>query len=165
MSNMMMPSVTFKSGVRTYIYDLRRSPHTLSVQPQIFHAITVAAMVYAVAKTPLVVTSLMDGKHSQRSLHYKGLAVDLRIWNLNAPVEQVVTALRSALGEDYDVVLESDHIHVEYDPEEKPNVKPKGRKAADSGKPIKPEPTPPVRNGERPDGRLRFPGGNGPTHV
>lgn len=66
----------------------------------------------------LVVTSLRDGKHSAGSLHYSGNAVDLRRWDLDARkiTSQVVSQLKSQLGSDYDVILESDHIHVEYDP-------------------------------------------------
>jgi len=30
----------------------------------------------------LIITSMLDGKHMANSLHYKGLAVDLRIWDL-----------------------------------------------------------------------------------
>ena len=66
------------------------------------------------------VTSVRDGKHSARSLHYVGLAMDVRIWALkeDADKTQAITELKAALGPDYDVVLEADHIHVEFDPKE-----------------------------------------------
>lgn len=60
-----------------------------------------------------VVTSVSDGKHSAGSLHYVGLAFDLR---LPANPAGFVGALKAALGAEYDVVLEHDHIHVEYQP-------------------------------------------------
>lgn len=61
----------------------------------------------------LVVTSVSDGKHSAGSLHYVGLACDLRL-----PPESAifVEELREALGAEYDVVIEGDHVHVEYQP-------------------------------------------------
>jgi hypothetical protein len=38
-------------------------------------------------------------------------------WNLNGRHLEVATEMRKALGDAYDVVVESDHIHLEYDPE------------------------------------------------
>lgn len=66
----------------------------------------------------MVITSLNDGQHMTTSFHYRGLAADLRIWNL-PPIDPKDVRLRIAeiLGKDYDVVLEKDHIHVEYDPD------------------------------------------------
>lgn len=66
-----------------------------------------------------VVTSVTDGKHMSRSKHYLGFAADLRIWGIEDKVTSVVPALSHALGENFDVVHESDHIHVEFDPKEK----------------------------------------------
>ncbi|PHQ68463.1 MAG: hypothetical protein COB92_00595 [Robiginitomaculum sp.] len=64
-----------------------------------------------------VITSGGDGTHSTNSLHYDGNAVDLRTNNLTqAQTTTVASALSTSLGSDYDVVVESDHIHVEYDP-------------------------------------------------
>lgn len=63
----------------------------------------------------LVITSLNDGKHKKDSLHYSGKAADLRIWELQDP-SLFCAELAQALGDDFDVVLERDHIHLEYDP-------------------------------------------------
>ena len=73
--------------------------------------------VYKDFNTELVVTSLMDGRHMEGSKHYTGNAADFRIWNFEAhELPYVVKQLKNILGNDYDVVLESTHIHVEYDP-------------------------------------------------
>jgi hypothetical protein len=66
----------------------------------------------------LVITSGRDGIHSAGSLHYYGYAVDIRAssgWNYDPfEIEQMVEALKGALGPDYDVIIESSHVHVEY---------------------------------------------------
>lgn len=66
------------------------------------------------------ITSAADGDHMINSLHYKNRAFDVRIWNIVGDRTQEAEAwcgrLRSTLGKDYDVVLEGNHIHIEYDP-------------------------------------------------
>jgi len=69
------------------------------------------------------VTSGLDGEHGWDSLHPFGRAVDLRTWKNDAgeqidlPTKQkMARRLQTLLGTDYDVVVEGDHIHVEYDP-------------------------------------------------
>ena len=68
-----------------------------------------------------VITSARDGIHSAGSLHYYGLAVDIRAseaWGYKYDeILALVDQLEDHLGDEYDVVLESDHIHVEYDPD------------------------------------------------
>jgi hypothetical protein len=65
----------------------------------------------------LVVTSALDGVHSAGSLHYYGLALDFRIYYFSPEEALAVSVeLRECLGTDFDVVLHSTHIHVEYDP-------------------------------------------------
>jgi len=64
-------------------------------------------------------TSIVDGKHHRNSLHYVGLACDLRIWYLGGlpEREQFHQLLRIDLGPDYDIVLKPDHLHTEFQPE------------------------------------------------
>ncbi|MEQ8434592.1 MAG: hypothetical protein RIA71_10155 [Oceanicaulis sp.] len=58
-----------------------------------------------------------DGVHMDGSKHYTGDAVDLRTNNLTqSQIDDVSSTLSSSLGDDYDGVVESTHIHVEYDP-------------------------------------------------
>lgn len=62
------------------------------------------------------ITSANDGKHMDGSLHYKNLAWDLRTRNLEEDqVAKILTSLQSSLGIGWDVVQETDHIHVEFD--------------------------------------------------
>jgi len=70
------------------------------------------------------VTAALDGKHMEGSLHYKGLAVDVRSHQVPAAKRIfVLDQLKRAIGSDYDVILESagtpnEHFHLEYDPNE-----------------------------------------------
>lgn len=84
-------------------------------EPELLFAVVVAERLWAeLGFGDLVVTSVIDGEHIRGSLHYTGNAADLRL-----PRGSKVTAareLRKALGADYDVVLERDHIHVEFQP-------------------------------------------------
>ena len=64
-----------------------------------------------------VLTSGTDSKHGDHSHHYKGYAIDLRTSNVEinkrAPIASVI---QKQLGNEYQVILENDHIHVEFDP-------------------------------------------------
>jgi len=68
---------------------------------------------FAALRSEAVVTSTYEGNHSPSSLHYANAAYDIRL----APDSvSGFVKLREALGKDFDVVLEGDHYHVEYDP-------------------------------------------------
>ena len=62
-----------------------------------------------------VITSTYEGDHGVGSLHYQNLAIDFRSWSLNTL--NIAKRLREKIGNDYDVVVEIDNIHVEYDPD------------------------------------------------
>ena len=64
-----------------------------------------------------IITSALDGVHMRNSLHYKGPAIDLRTRDLkNGVPQKLIRILKEKLGRSYDIVLEPDHIHLEYDP-------------------------------------------------
>ena len=78
-----------------------------------------ADKIWKAAGEELVITGGLDGTHSAGSLHYYGLAVDLRTRYFTSEVAaQVFKDLQSTIPFDYDVILHSSHIHVEYDPKE-----------------------------------------------
>ena len=67
--------------------------------------------------TDVVITSGTDGVHMSGSKHYKGEALDLRL----PPIEwrgRFIARLGERLGPDYQIVVEDDHIHVEFDPQD-----------------------------------------------
>lgn len=64
------------------------------------------------------ITSCTDGKHGRGSLHYVGLAVDIRtnIIPSQGEKDKIREQIAYSLGQEYDVVLESTHLHIEYQP-------------------------------------------------
>jgi len=73
----------------------------------------IAGIIWCVDQEELVITSTYEGAHSEGSLHYADLAVDIR---KTRSCGIIVSKIRAYLGKDYDVVLEATHIHIEYDP-------------------------------------------------
>ena len=99
--------IKFKKGTRVS-----------GIRTELVLAILIAEGVYNKYGIDLVLTSLDDRRHSPTSLHYSGSAVDVRTRNLprTVDVQTVGMEIRQALSNDYDVVVESDHIHIEYQP-------------------------------------------------
>jgi len=96
---------------------MKRGVVLFGSSPQLFEIIDAARVVYAMVGKEVVITSGIDGTHSIRSLHYRGLALDLRTRHLSDDERlEVEEGLRAKLGADFDVVFEFDHFHVEYDP-------------------------------------------------
>ena len=89
------------------------------LRPEIILAIVIAERAYAEIGCELMLTSGIEGQHSIGSLHYAGCAVDLRTLNVPAgKLPPLVEKIRAALGPDFDVVLESNHLHVELQPKQ-----------------------------------------------
>ena len=104
----------------------KENVQTGPLHPSIHHALNIVSIVWEqyFPNVPPVITSLRDSKHSDHSKHYGGplgdircQALDIRSRNLN-PAEQRVAIhqLKHYLGKAYDIILESNHIHIEYDP-------------------------------------------------
>ena len=86
--------------------------------PQMAVAYTIASFIYQEkAGVPCVITAGSDGTHGPHSLHYEGNALDLRTKHLRPDqIHPIQVALVMALSDEFDVVLEDDHIHIEYQP-------------------------------------------------
>jgi hypothetical protein len=66
--------------------------------------------------SPSVITSGRDGHH-RTNVHYLGYALDFRTRHMNPDsLPQIQSEIAAALGPQFDVVLEDDHLHVEFDP-------------------------------------------------
>jgi hypothetical protein len=63
-------------------------------------------------------TSIVDGIHQEEfSLHYQGLACDLRFWYIpEARREEFRATIQETLGPKYVVILERTHFHIHFRP-------------------------------------------------
>ena len=106
----------------------KRGIHLVGVRDEILGALDVCADIFRKRGYDCVVTSTRysdpQDRHGRGSLHYKGLAVDLRSKHLATDQlkHEVLIEIRQRLGSDYDVLLESlgkpyEHYHIEYDPD------------------------------------------------
>jgi len=73
-----------------------------------------AESVYDQYSKRFVITSTYEGNHGAGSLHYGNDAYDLELPVKNG--KRIYQGIKDTFPESFDVVLESDHIHVEYDP-------------------------------------------------
>jgi len=99
----------FKEGV---------SPDQLTKEG-LWAAVVADRVHYTLTGTSAVITETNGSKHRvPNSAHYRGDAVDIRIWYTDGEnsTDEFVEAMQDELGEHYDVILEKDHIHVEWDP-------------------------------------------------
>ena len=94
----------FKQGVPVY-----------GLSPEILWAADVAER--TCPKDCTITSTRFGDEHGWASLHYTGDAIDLRTRHLDDnEIKAWVNELKAVLGDDYDVVLESNHIHIEYQP-------------------------------------------------
>ena len=98
--------IYFKSGVTVHSASLKRY--------QVINILSVADQV-APKGYDLTVTSGCDGRHTTNSAHYTGKAFDLRTRDLEPNIaKKWCDRIRDALGSQYFVLLESDHIHIQF---------------------------------------------------
>lgn len=95
---------------------LKDSVKASGVQPEALLAMVVAAELMRRLGYELTITSLLDGVHKSGSKHYDGKAFDMRTFDLPEGMAATVrNKLEQALGPEFDVVLEHDHVHVEFE--------------------------------------------------
>lgn len=99
--------IEFKNGVKMGI------PHSAMV----LAIVAVGGVLHNNYGVPCIITSMADGKHSDNSLHYDMQAFDIRTKHLPPGVspEQVAADIRGVLTDEWDVVVEDTHIHIERD--------------------------------------------------
>lgn len=110
--------MTYKDGVYTEVVAVVDGKETQVKQsPEIRAAILSAnALHKEMTGVEMVITAVLDGKHMEGSKHYTGNAFDMRRWYIGKRVKEFISALKTSLGPDYDVVNEATHVHIEYDP-------------------------------------------------
>lgn len=100
--------MTLKPGVRI-----------TGIKAEALVALMVAESVYRSLGYEMTVTSVCEGTHSRGSIHYVGMAFDLRTSNLSEQAKHLVRdSIAEQLGADFDVVLEKDHLHCEFEPKQ-----------------------------------------------
>lgn len=93
------------------------------MRPEILLALVIANDVFRKYGVDCIITEVTGGEHMHQSLHYAGLAVDLRSKHIDNHTKPfVLKDLQMILGQNYDVLLEglgtpNEHFHVEFDPE------------------------------------------------
>ena len=88
--------------------------------PQILATMPIADAIWKeLGAEEAVVTSGSEqtARHGRASEHYSGNALDYRIWNLvESHRKRAADKLRDSLTDEFDVTLEEDHIHCEFQP-------------------------------------------------
>lgn len=97
---------------------MRIDGRLLGIKPEAVAALIVVNSVYQANGQRFRYTCGPEGGHMAGSLHYVGFAFDCGL-PVAAKIQDVVAGLKDDLGEDFDVVLESDHIHVEFQPKKR----------------------------------------------
>ena len=72
----------------------------------------------AAGASSITITSGVEGNHPGRgatSLHPLGLALDFRTYDAPSDVKTLARDVLDQLGSGYDLIVESDHLHGEYD--------------------------------------------------
>jgi hypothetical protein len=96
---------------------LKAGVRITGMRPEILLAAVAAERVYEEAGHDFTITACVNGKHSVGSLHYAGGAIDVRTRDIPpADVQKMLASIKSCLGGDFDVLLEVDHIHIEFQP-------------------------------------------------
>lgn len=86
-----------------------------NIKPVMVFAALICQSVFDEANQAFTITSVSDGRHKSTSLHAFGLAFDIRTRDLRGVLPfTIASRLQEALGSEFDVVVEPDHIHVEY---------------------------------------------------
>ena len=124
-----MPSLCLKDGVRI------NGEH---FAPEMVRILDVARETAPMMERGTVwITSANDSRHMNESLHYKNRAFDIRVMNIIGDVKREAKLwaerMQLALGDNYVVLFEVDHIHVQYAPFVEPEEEPESDVRVDYG--------------------------------
>lgn len=101
-----VPGMIFKKGVKLQ-----------GIQPEMVAILPTLSKIWREMGQTLVITSVCDGKHGIRSLHYSGLAIDCRTRYFSTEQKyELRDRVTRSLTDEFDVVLEDTHLHIEFDP-------------------------------------------------
>ena len=99
-------------------FALKEGVNVAGLKTEMVPVLLAAYSVFAQHSVPFTITSALDSKHGRGSLHYVGLAIDIRRREIADPavVQRIADEMKAALGSQYDVVVEKTHFHVEFQP-------------------------------------------------
>ena len=88
----------------------------LGFQPEMVVALMIAAPILEAHGQECVITSGVEGEHSKKtSKHYVGFGLDLRTRDIsNDEAGDAAFDIRKALGDEFYVAFEKNHIHISY---------------------------------------------------
>lgn len=99
--------------------DIHGAAQIDELRHEIRYAILIVSYVLDEHNLHGILTHGNDGEHMVGSLHYKNRAIDVDWPPWDGPpieIDDIREAVKLILGEDYDVVAESTHLHIEHDP-------------------------------------------------
>ena len=106
------------------MFELKPGVSVKGIQPEMCIASQVVESVYRHFGENTIITSACGGGDGPTYRHPKGTALDFRTTHVleSRILDYIFGAIKSALGEEFDVLLEArgeenEHIHVEFDPE------------------------------------------------
>lgn len=100
------------------LYEIKKGAETRELKEEIREKLWRIAMIcklYNGINYVMTITSGNDGIHKKDSKHYENNAIDIRTRDMGNRYKTFKEIQRD-LGKNYDVILENDHIHIEYDP-------------------------------------------------
>lgn len=92
----------------------------LGLEPVMFSALKTIELCCKIANGDsyeITITSARDGSHMKNSRHYVGLAIDIRSRDMSNITESAkwIDKFLNINSKCFDIVIENDHIHIEYD--------------------------------------------------
>lgn len=87
------------------------------IKPEMCIAHTLLCFLFSRHQISVRLSCGTDGQHKTASLHYVGFAIDVSLRNVSQKLIAMLHAeMRSVLGDEFDVVREGTHFHVEFQP-------------------------------------------------
>lgn len=92
----------------------------LGLEPVMFSALKTIELCCKIANGDsyeITITSARDGSHMKNSHHYVGLAIDIRSRDMSNVTDSAkwIDKFLNINGKSFDIVIENDHIHIEFD--------------------------------------------------
>jgi hypothetical protein len=100
-------------------FQIKKGVRIFGQRPEMLKVDLVVTGVFQEYGYDAIQTGGVEGKHSRESFHYNGLASDYRTRHVAAELlKDMRDKIAARLPDDFDVILESDHIHIEFQPKD-----------------------------------------------